>query len=213
MNLIFDVDGTLVQSYPIHSACFIAALHEVLGPVTFRDDLAAYPVETDAGLLAQIAADNGFDPEAAAAVKPRFLARLEARLAQDPGACPEVPGATTLISRLSTDDDVRLGVATGGWPEAVGLKLANAGFDLPPGALFTGADGKTRAAILAACLAGCGDPANPTVYVGDGEWDAATAADLGWGFIGVGPRLEGRAAPWIADYRGHGFDRALDAFR
>ncbi len=51
---IFDVDGTLVQSYELDSECFVAAFNDALGIADVDTDWARYDHVTDPGIAAQI---------------------------------------------------------------------------------------------------------------------------------------------------------------
>ena len=39
---IFDIDGTLVESFGFDDACYISAIREVLGEVHIHDDWSKY---------------------------------------------------------------------------------------------------------------------------------------------------------------------------
>ena len=50
------------------------------------------------------------------------------------------------------------------------------------------------------CLLALGSRFNRIIYIGDAEWDVQAAETLGWDFIGVGARLEGKCVFWVEDF-------------
>lgn len=62
INVIFDVDGTLVDSYGLDTELYCRAVNEVLGQASIRKDWAEYTHVTDAGILAEILQDNDIPP-------------------------------------------------------------------------------------------------------------------------------------------------------
>ncbi len=205
MNILFDIDGTLVQSYRLDSVCFVQAVREVLGEVHIHADWHAYRHVTDKGIFAQICAENGVAGDREAEVRARFAHLLGLRLAADPGACREVPGAGAMLAGLAVRAETRIGLATGGWSVTAAARLEQAGIGCEPGWLYSSDISAERTGIMRACLAGVGQAGAPVVYVGDGERDVAATAALGWPFIGIGPRLKGLVPRWIADFEGPGF--------
>ena len=55
---IFDIDGTLVESFGFDDACYISAIREVLGDVYIHNDWSKYKNVTDTGSLRQIMEEN-----------------------------------------------------------------------------------------------------------------------------------------------------------
>ena len=210
MNILFDVDGTLVQSYALDSRLFLQAVNDIVGEVRLRPDWHAYRHVTDQGIFADICADSGCSVDLVGAVRARFADLIATHFASDPAACPQVPGAGAMFAALAARADVGLGLATGGWGVTAAAKLAQAGIAYEPSWLFSSDIAHERVAIMRACLAGVGRPSVPIVYVGDGEWDMTATAALGWDFIGVGERLRGKCPRWVADFRGPEFARHLD---
>ncbi|MDJ0826407.1 MAG: HAD hydrolase-like protein [Rhodobacter sp.] len=204
MNIIFDVDGTLVQSYRLDTACFIAAVRDVLGEVRVRPDWNDYVHVTDAGILREICADNSLPQGSAVEVRTCFAEHVTAHLSAHPEDCQELPGAGAMLGRLAAQAGVGIGFATGGWAVTAAAKLAHAGIAFDRAALFSSDIAHERIEIMRACLAGIGGP-GPVVYVGDGEWDMAATGALGWQFIGIGPRVRGKCERWIADFHGPAF--------
>ncbi len=61
--VVFDIDGTLLQSAAIDDALYKKSIESVLGPVQFRSSLADYDFVTDSGILSQVLEDNSIVPK------------------------------------------------------------------------------------------------------------------------------------------------------
>ena len=211
LNVIFDVDGTLVDSFDVDADCYSRAIEDALGPVKFRGDWGDYTHVTDTGILAEIYQDNAIPPkeDLSAAVRTRFGELIVAALKSQP--CAPVPGAIPTMQELQGRPDVAVGVATGGWSHTARAKVDSAGFDASEWILASSDDHFERTEIMRTCLAQLPQPDAPTVYIGDGEWDQKACAQLGWAFVGIGARLKGKTASWVADYASGDLDQALQA--
>ena len=109
---IFDVDGTLVQSYELDGECFVAAFHEALGIADVDTDWARYDHATDPGITAQIIHERqGREPSADDLVRLQSDEIVGARLA-----------ALALVDDLS--GDARVGGVVVARP--VGVDIGNA---------------------------------------------------------------------------------------
>src|SRR2546422_8697277 len=49
--VMFDIDGTLTQTYQADETCFVQALREVFGFTDINTDWASYPHCSDSGIL------------------------------------------------------------------------------------------------------------------------------------------------------------------
>ena len=79
--LIFDVDGTLVDSTGTDDTLYKAAIRSVLGDVRLRPTWSEYEHVTDAGLFREICSDNGLMvSELAPRMRQRFGELMTARL-------------------------------------------------------------------------------------------------------------------------------------
>lgn len=211
LNVIFDVDGTLVDSDALDGKLFLQAVGDVLGEVTFRDDWVDYPHVSDAGILADILHDNGFAPGTGLEqkVRDRFGALISSALSEAP--CQALPGAPEVTAQLATRSQTALGVATGGWGHTARAKLVSAGFNTGAWTIASSDDHHERTSIMRACLARLPEKGERTVYFGDGLWDLRACEDLGWAFVGVGPQLNAIAPVWIEDFAGCDLEEILSA--
>ena len=60
---IFDIDGTLVESFDFDGTSYISAIRDVLGEVCIDDDWSKYKNVTDTGLLREIMKENKIQEE------------------------------------------------------------------------------------------------------------------------------------------------------
>lgn len=190
--IIFDIDGTLLQSAAVDDALYRAAVSAVLGPVQLRPSLHAYDYVTDTGILLQILADNDIPVarEPMDEIKSHFVALLRDHIDTN-GPFKEVPGASRLLLELSESESHAVAIATGGWRESAELKLQSAGIDYANIPLATANDHRERTGIMQIALGQLGDDLGSVTYYGDGPWDREACAALGWRFVSVGPELSG----------------------
>jgi len=200
VSIVFDVDGTLIDSDGFDVACFVEAVKEVLGDVVFQDDWRRYKHATDAGILSQIFEENGLasSPALVTEVRDAFGVRVKSYL-EAGGACAPVPGAREAVARLR-EQGMGVGVATGGWSHTARMKLDRAGIPCDGLPLTSSDDFQDRVRIMGECLRKLGGDPGRAIYVGNGDWDRRATLEAGWAFIGIGPLLKGRCDTWVADF-------------
>ena len=190
--VVFDIDGTLLQSADVDDALYRQAVRTVLGNVRFRPTLADYTHVSDSGILSEVLADNAVDHDMGIeeAIKTSFVAALRSHVA-NVGPFPEFPGASEMLRQLRDSAEHAVAIATGGWRDSATLKLASAGlgdFGFP---LASSDDALERAEIMRIALGRLGTGFNSVTYYGDGPWDREASRRLGWKFVAVGPALGG----------------------
>jgi phosphoglycolate phosphatase-like HAD superfamily hydrolase len=190
--IIFDIDGTLLQSDAADDTLYLAAVREALGNVSVRPSWGMYTQFTAAGILAEILDDNaiGKTPEIVAAVRDCFVANVSRHVAAR-GPFAEVPGAKAFVQSLHMSATHRIAYATGGWHGAAQLKLSTSGFPVAGIPLATSDDHFERQQIMLHALRQLGGVFDTVTYYGDGHWDAVAAETLGWRFVPVGRKLNG----------------------
>jgi phosphoglycolate phosphatase-like HAD superfamily hydrolase len=190
-TIIFDIDGTLVDSMGVDPKLYYSSIEQVLGPVRLRD-LNDYDHVTDSGILGQIIQENGFPgaDELAAAVKAQFMEALNRHI-DDAGSFPVIDGAVQFIDRIRRSTDTRIAIATGCWRESALLKLQTSGFNIEGIPVATSDDSPSRVEIMRSALRMTDCTPGTVTYFGDAEWDQRACDDLGWNFVAVGPRLGG----------------------
>ena len=182
--VIFDIDGTLLQTADLHHRIIIDLLEKDGLDPRFQP-WPAYPHYTDLGVLQVVTQHyRGRDltSEELARYETLYAEALRAHLAHSP--VPEVAGAAALIRDLQ-QMGVSVAYATGSLREMAKIKLSLLGvenFDT----LATGGEHLTREAIVrdAARRAVGPEPAQ-AVILGDGIWDQKTAQNLGLAFVAL----------------------------
>jgi beta-phosphoglucomutase-like phosphatase (HAD superfamily) len=193
MHLVmFDIDGTLVDSNGFDGDLFAGAVREVLG-IDVDRTWRSYRNLTDSGVLSEVLSQHDIDSEAAySAVKGRFIELIRAHLSDMGNAVAGIPGARSLISRLQAIPALSLAIATGGWRETAELKLAHVGIQPAHIPLATSSEAEARVDIMrqAERLAGSGLRFERRTYFGDTPWDRKASAELGYSFVGIGEHVE-----------------------
>lgn len=190
-TVIFDIDGTLVDSMSVDTELYLSAVQEVVGTVATRE-LDAYEHVTDSGILAQMLDDNGVTASVNVmdAIKKTFLRNLEGHI-QATGPFPIIDGAVEFLERFRLADDSNVAIATGCWRESARLKLHTAGFNVDGIPLATSDDAISRTEIMRLALREAGGDGRSVTYFGDAEWDRRACETLGWDFVAVGRALGG----------------------
>ena len=197
---IFDIDGTLVESFDFDGASYVSAIREVLGGVCIDDDWSKYKNVTDSGMLREIMKENKIREKGQIEeIRKKFGGLIEQYL-ENGGECRPTKGAICLIDKLLSDQHYKIGIATGGWKHTAKMKLRHAGFDLRNTVLFSSDDSDKRVEIMKKCLSALENRFHRIVYIGDAVWDIQATKKLGWHFIGVGPRLKGKCECWVEDF-------------
>lgn len=198
--VIFDIDGTLVESFQFDGNIYVSAVKDVLGDVIIKDDWKHYKNITDTGILRQIMDENKICEEGQIGKVRKKFGELVRRHLENSGECHPKQGAIGLVDKLLSDQRYKVGFATGGWRHTAEMKLQQAGFDLENAVLFSSEDSDERVGIMKKCLFALGSCFERIVYIGDAEWDIQATETLGWHFIGVGARLEGKCEFWVEDF-------------
>ena len=190
--VIFDIDGTLLDSSADDDLIYRDAVWSVLGDVKIRPSLHDYDPVTDTGILNQVFADNALVPsdDLFARVKTEFFARLQGFVDQH-GPFAEIPGANDLMRRLQASSNHEIAIATGGWRLSAQIKLKSAGFDIESVPLASSDDAVERPDIMRVALSALRGEFSTITYFGDGQWDVTACETLGWDFQAVGPALNG----------------------
>ncbi len=191
--VMFDIDGTLVDSNEVDAICFVRSIEEEFDIADIDARWETYKHATDSGIFEEIF-------ERAFASKPsgreirrhieRFSNLLEEHYSQDSAMFAEIGGAGAVLKKLKDHPEWKIGIATGAWRESALFKLRSAGLDVRGIPLVTGSDAKSREEILLGCIEdskACygADKFEKIVSVGDAVWDLKTANKLGVGFVAI----------------------------
>lgn len=190
--VVFDIDGTLVQSTDVDNRLYTEAIQSVLGELRFRSNLHEYRSVTDSGILLQVMEENSIaaEPDLIRRIQHRFLSSFEAYFAAN-GPFEEIPGARRFVRRLRASEDHVVAFATGGWERTARLKLLTSGFDITDIPLASSDDAIERTEIMRLSLRDFDNCFESIVYYGDGIWDKNACESLGWTFCAVGRELGG----------------------
>ena len=188
--VLFDIDGTLLQSAAIDDALYREAVRQTLGDVRLRPSLHDYQAITDTGVLGEILSDNDIPGDPLDEVRSIFVQLLEQHVYAH-GPFVEIPGASDFLRRLGTSSDHAVAFATGGWRESAMLKLDSAGLVWNGWPLASSNDHHERTSIMEIALSQLGGSFETITYFGDGPWDRDACLALGWDFVAVGPELGG----------------------
>jgi FMN phosphatase YigB (HAD superfamily) len=188
--VMFDIDGTLLQTNDLDDQLYLQAMSEYLG-TTIDADWTHYQHVTDSGIAQEIFEKNSRPQSDIVVVQRRFISLVTDLLMKEPNCCQQIPGAAEFIEKLRQIPEVTIGIATGGWGESARAKLQSAGIDLAGIAFASCDDALSRTEIMHICERRAASIAHvtqfqATTYFGDGIWDANAAATLGWNFIGIG---------------------------
>ena len=203
--VVFDFDGTLVDSNAIKRESYFEALASVAGA---RDVLEAvlreHPREDRHGILARVHAR--LSERSGVALAPvtdwidAYGSICEARVV----ACPVVPGALSALDGLSSSHPLYLASAT---PEdALARVVAGRGWTQRFRGVYGGPRSKVENLARIAAREGLGR--SEIVYVGDGAVDREAAREFGCAFLGFGSEegalLEGPLAGLVAELAARG---------
>ena len=206
---LFDIDGTLLRAGGAGRRSVELALDEVLDDLDGNVSLHSveFAGRTDPWIVRTALMQYGVTADDALIheVLRRYAAHLprELELAR---AFEVLPGVLSLLSELSTRDDVVLGLGTGNTEPAAYAKLARGGLDSFFAFGGFGSDHTDRAELLRAGLkrglerAGAQPGGAQVVVVGDTPHDVAAAHAIGAHCVAVstggydGPALEAAGA-------------------
>jgi phosphoglycolate phosphatase-like HAD superfamily hydrolase len=190
--IVFDVDGTLIESMSVDSDLYVSSISAILGPVEFRANFGDYDHVTERGIIEQLMVDNDLAVELSTIhrIRERFVASLSSHI-DSVGPFPKIHGANQFIDSLRDSKEHRVAIATGGWRGSAILKLETSGINVNGIPVASCDDSHSRTEIMRVALARLGDEFESVTYFGDAEWDRRACKSLGWDFVPVGSDLGG----------------------
>ena len=192
--VVFDIDGTLVDSEQFDACLFVKAVRNVLG-IEVDNDWSKFGHVTDSGILSEII-DNanlkGNRSLACAQVKEKFVGMVADHIDSCGGVLPEVAGAKAFVDILKSHPEASVALATGSWKESAMMKLQAIGLDPQELCLASSSDSVSRVEIMAVAeqRALLGKPAARRTYFGDGPWDKTACQELGFEFVAIGSGVD-----------------------
>ncbi|WP_414754939.1 HAD family hydrolase [Anabaena sp. CCY 9910] len=196
--MIFDIDGTLINSNNIDSDCFISAFELEFGFTNISSSWAKYTNVTDSGIAQEIFIEKlGQLPTQMELenVKKCFVNLLQKSSHENPNLFDEILGSGQILAELQVNQDWCVAIATGGWYNSAILKLEKANLNIQGIPLASSDDGITREDIINCAISKSKEiyqvrEFQKIVFVGDGVWDVATAYNLNIAFIGRENKLD-----------------------
>lgn len=192
--VMFDIDGTLIDSEEYDGSLFKRAIKEVLD-IEIGDNWSSYRNVTDGGILDEIIDTHGIVYDRGLIhdqVRQMFFELNESYLTERPQALREVPGAKHFIERLKSLDSVTVAIATGGWEDTARMKLEGVGIETAELILTSSSDAFSRTEIikLAEDRALDGENVARKTYFGEGIWDKPACEALDYDFIAIGNNVD-----------------------
>jgi phosphoglycolate phosphatase-like HAD superfamily hydrolase len=194
--IIFDIDGTILDSVSTDDKCFIQTFKDLYHIDLTNVDWNDFKNVTDIGLTIEI-----FDrwlnrvPEKKEIIiiKAHFKSLLEGRINE----FTQIEKALSFINLICKEPNFEIGFATGGWKETAELKCSSVGLNLNEFIFKSSNDQVSRAKIIELVWKEALDKNRienfeAVTYFGDGLWDYKTTNELGIDFIGVDSKSTNR---------------------
>lgn len=189
--VIFDIDGTLCDTFNVDDECFCEAAAKVLNAPVALSSWEGAPHLTDSGIAEWLwhkYLKRSPTVHELQAFADAYESALHRELQHAPHRFSVIRGVPSLLNRLFAEKwDVA--IATGGWSRLARMKLTAA--RIPEELLLASSDDspdRSNIFLLAQERAAKRRERSyaKTVLVGDGIWDVRVAAAHGWCFLGVG---------------------------
>jgi phosphoglycolate phosphatase-like HAD superfamily hydrolase len=190
---VFDLDGTLANTFAVDVECFVEACRVALGLERINTVWTDYKHVTDSGVVGE-AFERAFNrapthAEVLGFVE-CFVGLLEERARTSDHHFGEIPGASVFLRRLRSSDWA-IAIATGSWEQCARFKIRKASLDTVDCPAAFAEDGPARASIVKAAIARAAASHGQQTFerivsIGDGAWDVLAARSLNLPFVGVG---------------------------
>ena len=183
--ILFDVDNTLLWSGGAGGLAMSRAFRDLFG---IEDGFRAieFSGRTDRYILAEALRQHGINGDYERHQE-RFLERYYLHLPQTLGEMQGrlMPGFPALLEALAGQPEVRLGLATGNFSRAAGIKLAHYGIDGYFGGGGFGEESEDRSVIVRNAVERLGASGAEAVVIGDTPHDVSSARANGAVAVGV----------------------------
>ncbi len=191
---MFDIDGTLVNSYKFDEQCYLKAAEIILG-INISSNWSEYKHATDAGILDEVIDKYGIigdKKQIQQNFRKVFIDLIEEYIRNNPNSINEIDGAAYFIQYLCKNENYKVAIATGGWEETAKLKLRAAGINVDGCAFASSSDHHSRVNIMNAAESKTEGhiPFKSKTYFGDASWDKEASEFLNYRFILVGNRFK-----------------------
>ena len=187
--VLFDIDGTILDSVQEDDRCFIQTFHDLYQIDLMNSDWNDFKHVTDAGLTQEI-----FEKWLGRLPKKEEVDRVRLHfknlLADVADQFMEIENSLSFIAFIADQPHIEVGFATGGWKETAELKCNAIGLNLNNFIFKSSNDHFNRATIIEKVIEVAKNKHNTDqfdsiTYFGDGMWDFNTTKALNIDFIGV----------------------------
>lgn len=188
--IIFDIDGTLTQTFHSLDNSYIRALSRFIDIDHDYQYHKECPHPTDEGVfqvLFEKHTSRKPTEEDRNRMQDQFLVELMHKYRHSPSFFEEVPGAARFIRELQDEEDIVVAVATGNWERVARFKLELAGIDHLKLELIGSDDYHDKESFTRALIERLQQKHDfdAITYVGDSMYDYHTTRALGINFIGI----------------------------
>lgn len=185
--IIFDIDGTLIDSVTGYHDVIIKAMHAI-GITSVDTNFNALKHHTDSFAL-KYNYENFFSEELPINLLEVFEQHIVHHLQSQPKTTP-VLGAEKLLKNLA-QSNYAVAFATGSLPKSAIYKMNSAGLPMHTSVLATSKTSFSREGFVLDAIERAKtfykvNHFKQIISVGDGLWDLKTAQNLGLEFIGIG---------------------------
>jgi beta-phosphoglucomutase-like phosphatase (HAD superfamily) len=190
--IIFDIDGTLTDTTKVDDKCFMKAFKNVFGIDISNQNWAELNNVTDWGITEELFLKHKnrmpnyteYDRMIS-----EFMSQLKSELIRNKDQFKEIKGATNFFEFLTKKQNVKIGIATGGWEKSALLKLKTIGIEATKFVFSNSNHFKKREDILSDVIHRIKlkekNKIDKVIYFGDGTWDYLTCEKLGIEFVGI----------------------------
>jgi phosphoglycolate phosphatase-like HAD superfamily hydrolase len=189
--VVFDLDGTLLDTGEVDSDCYAAACRDELGIDFSAIDWTTFEHMTDSAIAEQLLrTQERAEPDRLDRFRCTFFDLLIRAASSDPRSFQAVAGAESLLERL-TPRGWRVAIATGSWKRSADIKISASGGFLAGFPMATSDHHRSREELIRHAIELASRhyrvrSFSRIVSVGDAPWDVRTAHHLALPFIGVG---------------------------
>lgn len=197
---LFDLDGTLCQTYYADDNSFVKAATEVIGAPFDKNSWKGCEHLTDSAIFEHFYTSTKLVKPTDSVVKQMqsiFISILEDKFKNDQSFFKEIPGASKFVNYINSQTNCSVGVATGGWKHIAEFKLKNIGLDTSKFDLIGSDDHHSKkdftSSLIDSMKTKLGISAFDHIYYfGDSLYDKTCCEILGIEFIGIDYKNDNR---------------------
>lgn len=187
--IIFDIDGTIIDSVKTDDECFIKTFKDLHNIDLSANNWSDFKNVTDWGLTNEIFQLH-FDRKPTELEINKIKSHFFDLLVERHQEFVEIPNSLKFIEYLHSLNNYTIAFATGGWKETAILKTKSIGLDLNSFVLKSSNDNFKRAEIIKLAVQEALKSKSlkrfqSVTYIGDGVWDLKVCLQLNLQFIGI----------------------------